>query len=168
MALMMPVRYGAEKADGEESFCCSRSTSRWTAAAGMSDCGPLNEPIESPLPDHAALRAKTQRQAMDWSLVLASQGIEPVIQQDGEGKWQLLVPAAEEAQATAVIRQYRIENRHWYWRRTVLKQRLVFDWTAGLWVLLLVMFHWLSARNPGVRTAGVMSSEAVNAGEWWR
>jgi membrane associated rhomboid family serine protease len=145
-----------------------RFTSRWTAAAGMSDCGPLNEPIISLPSEFAVLRAKTQRQAMDWALVLASQGIEPVIQQDAEGKWQLMIPAAVAAQAAAVIRQYRIENRHWHWRQPVLRQRLVFDWTAGVWVLLLGLFHWLSGRNPAVRDAGEMNSAAVMAGEWWR
>jgi len=142
--------------------------SRWTAGNNVSDCGPLNEPVELPSPGFAVLRAKTRRQAMDWSLVLASQGIEPVIQQDAGGKWQLIVPTEVETQAAAVIRQYRIENRHWHWRRMVLRQRLVFDWTAAIWVLLLVLFHWLSGRNPGVRVAGVMRSDAVEAGEWWR
>jgi len=105
---------------------------------------------------------------MDWSLVLVSQGIEHVIQPDADGKWQLMVPTEMAARASAVIRQYRIENRHWHWRRPVLRQRLMFDWAAGLWVLLVLLFHELSLRRPTIRTGGVMNTQAVEAGEWWR
>lgn len=105
---------------------------------------------------------------MDWSLVLVSQGIEPIIQPDAEGRWQLLVPVAMETQAAAIIRQYRIENRHWHWRRPVFRQHVVFDWAAGLWVLMVLLFYWMSGKNPDVRVAGMMSSQAVEAGEWWR
>jgi membrane associated rhomboid family serine protease len=134
----------------------------------MSDCGPLND-----IPEHitigpASIPAKTQRQAMDWALVLASQGIEPVIQPTPEGRWELTIPSTDEARALAVIRQYRIENRHWHWRRTVLKQRVMFDWAASAWVVVMVMFHWLRSVNPAVTERGVMDGAAVRAGEWWR
>jgi membrane associated rhomboid family serine protease len=134
----------------------------------MTDCGALNEPLEPPTPHTTTIRAKTRKQAMDWALVLASQGIEAVIQQDANSQWLLIVPASMEMGAKAAIRQYRIENRHWHWRRHFFKQHVVFDWAAGVWVLLLVLFHWLAGRNPEVRAAGVMRSDAVEAGEWWR
>ena len=40
---------------------------------------------------HAAIPVRSERQALDWSLVLASQGIEPWIQRDEEADRWLLV-----------------------------------------------------------------------------
>ena len=91
----------------------------------------LNDAAESPNPGLAALRARTKKQAQDWALALVSQGIEPVIQPDADGKWLVLVPAETESRAAAIVRQYRIENRHWHWRKRVFKQRVMFDWAAG-------------------------------------
>lgn len=105
---------------------------------------------------------------MDWALVLASQGIEPVIQTDADGKWLLLIPASLRERAESSIRLFRIENRHWHWRRQVFRQRVVFDWVAGLWVLVIVLFHWVSARHPEVTEAGVLRSDALVSGQWWR
>jgi membrane associated rhomboid family serine protease len=105
---------------------------------------------------------------MDWALVLASQGIEPVIQNEADGRWLLIIPAEQQAQAEAAIRQFRLENRHWHWRKPVFHQQAVFDWTAGVWVLVVGLFYWLSTRHPDIRTVGAMRGDALATGEWWR
>ena len=68
--------------------------------------------------DLQLIPARSRRQAMDWSLVLISQGIEAHIEYCEEtGGWALGVPVAEHEGALEAIRQYRLENRRWPWRR---------------------------------------------------
>jgi membrane associated rhomboid family serine protease len=113
--------------------------------------------------------ARSQRQAMDWSLVLASQEIECAIEQPGDGSgWGITVALADYEPALDAIRQYRIENRRWPWQQRVLKPGLLFDWGSLAWVLLLGIFFWLNANRFDLQTAGVMNSRAVAQGQWWR
>src|SRR5579864_9563258 len=66
--------------------------------------------------------AHSRRQAMDWSLVLLSQGIEATIDYSEEGAgWGLLVEAADYDKAVAAIWQYRVENRGWPWQQRVFE-----------------------------------------------
>lgn len=106
---------------------------------------------------------------MDWSLALASQGLEPVIEHIAEADaWGLSVPQAEHARALAIIQQYRIENRGWPWRREVAQPDFVFDAGSVIWVLLMGTFYWLSVADPHLKAAGLMDVAAVSQGEWWR
>jgi len=60
------------------------------------------------------ISARSRAQAMDWSLVLISQGIDSTIDQAENGAgWGLLVAAENYQNAVAAIRQYAIENRGW-------------------------------------------------------
>lgn len=114
------------------------------------------------------IAARTRRHVMDWSLVLASQGIEAVIEDDPEAGWSLVVSAHDYDRALATIRQYRLENLRWLWRRPVFKTGLLFDWTSFAWVVLIANFHWASTARPHLRTVGIMNTTAVSHGEWWR
>ena len=105
---------------------------------------------------------------MDWSLVLASQGIHPVIEHDDASGWALVIAADHHETALACIRLYRAENRRWLWRRPVFNTRALFDWGAVTWVLLTVVFFGLSESNARLRTVGVMDTTAFGDGEWWR
>jgi len=105
---------------------------------------------------------------MDWSLVLASQGIETVIHHDPDNGWQLHVAAADGERARAAIHQYRVENRRWHWRQPVLRGREVFDSTSVLWVLLTAAFFGFNSSARDFRLVGVMDSAALERGEWWR
>jgi membrane associated rhomboid family serine protease len=107
---------------------------------------------------------------MDWSLVLASQGIEHVLDQSEEGGygWALVVSEADHATARAAIQQYRLENRRWPWQRTIPRTEEVFDGLAVAWVLLTVLFYWLSNERPIIEEAGIVNGSAVAAGQWWR
>jgi rhomboid protease GluP len=116
--------------------------------------------------------ALTRRQAMDWSLVLASQGIEHLIdrnEDEGEAAgWTLSVSGADHKKALAQIRQYRLENRHWRWRQPVLQPGLVFDWSSLVWLCLNIFFFWWSETRADLRLQGMMDGAAVAQGEWWR
>jgi rhomboid protease GluP len=105
---------------------------------------------------------------MDWSLALASQGIEVFIENDPETGWALVVPAPDYDRAVATIRLYRLENLRWPWRKPIFKAGLLFDWVSVAWVLLMVNFHWVSAAHPNWRSVGIMDGAAVSHGEWWR
>jgi len=127
------------------------------------DSGP-QPPLVS---DLAPIPARSGRQAMDWSLVLVSEGIEPTIEMAPDGSWWLLVEAPDGERARTALELYQLENRRWPWRREV-RSGLYFDWGSLSWVLLLALFFGLSEGAPALRGVGLMDSAAVSRGEWWR
>jgi rhomboid protease GluP len=116
----------------------------------------------------ARIPVRSHRQAMDWSLVLVSQGIETTIDQaeDGTG-WGLLVSAQDHANALWTIRQYRLENRGWPWQQQVLRPGLLYDWGSLAWPLLACLFYSLGTRTD-LQAVGLMDAQAVARGQWWR
>ena len=116
----------------------------------------------------ARIPARTRHQAMDWSLVLASQGIEHVIEQTEKAGWALTVAESDHEAALAAIRQYRLENLYWRWRRPIFQPGLFFDWSSTAWVLLNVIFYWWSETRTDLRGLGEMNGIALVHGEWWR
>lgn len=107
---------------------------------------------------------------MDWSLVLASQGIEPVLDRLADGRgWVLWVTPDDQARAWASIRQYRLENRGWAWRRRLEWPGVLFHWGALLWCWVLVLLHWVvQGSGPRAAALGAVNSAAVGQGELWR
>ncbi len=111
--------------------------------------------------------ARTKRQVMDWSLVLASQEIETEITH--EASWRLLVAESDYQRALAAIDLYQRENRGWNWRQKFPGTGLIFHWGGIGPCLLFVAFFILSeAPNSSLRTLGINDNNAVSAGEWWR
>lgn len=107
---------------------------------------------------------------MDWSLVLASQGIEVTLdhQPDGLG-WVLIVEAARAPAALAAIRQYRLENRGWALRRQWRDLGLSFHGGALVWAGVLMAVHALNEATGGsLEWAGSMSHTVPARQEWWR
>ncbi len=123
-----------------------------------------------PLPPYldALIPAHSRRQAMDWSLVLASQGVEHTVKHDETTGWTLAIAKADHDKALAQIRLYRLENRQWRWRQPVFQPGLFFDWSSLAWVLLNILFFWWSEARTDLRTLGMMDSAALARGEWWR
>ena len=105
---------------------------------------------------------------MDWSLVLASQGIEHTVQHDEATGWSLTVAGADHEKALAQIHLYRLENQQWRWRRPIFQPGLFFDWSSLAWVLLNILFFWWSKVRDVLRTTGIMDGAAVAHGQWWR
>jgi membrane associated rhomboid family serine protease len=118
----------------------------------------------------ATIPARSRRQAMDWSLVLASQGIEAVIEHAPEsGGWMLLVEPAQCEPALAAIRQYRVENRGWLWRSRLPAGERTFHWGVLLWCWMLIVIHWLGGAEDGsLAGIGAMNDRVAATGEWWR
>ncbi len=119
-------------------------------------------------PAGAIIPARNRRQAMDWSLVLLSQGIECIFEHLEAG-WALLVGPQDFERAVAALRQYEIENPGWRWRQELPWPPVVFHWGALLWCLVLAAVHWLNTLGGMNLTAiGRMQSDAVLNGAWWR
>ncbi len=118
----------------------------------------------------AIIPARSKQEAMDWSLVLASQEIEAVIEfvPEGEG-WLLLVPPEVYERSLATIRQYKLENRRWGWRQPVEWSGLLFHWGVLLWCWVMVLFYWMAGTlGPSFERAGIMDSVLAKYGQWWR
>ena len=113
----------------------------------------------------ARIPVRSHRQAMDWSLVLVSQGIETTIDQaeDGTG-WGLLVSAQDYTNALRTIRQYKLENRSWPWQQVIFRPGLLFDWGSLAWVLLACLFYSISAQTD-LQSGGLMDGAAVAHGQ---
>lgn len=124
---------------------------------------PINPPGEL-----ARIPTRNERLALDWSLVLASQGISAVIEHHPEAGWGLLIPVSDHSRASDAIKLYQRENRRWPWQRALLKQEVIFDWAATLWLLLTCIAFQLQSTFKQFHEAGVLDSAAVARGEWWR
>lgn len=132
--------------------------------AGVSTIEP--QANAAPTEETAVIVAQSERQAWDWSLVLTSQAIEVTVRRASDGgRWQLVVPAADEVRARNMIRDWRVENRGWHWRRQIPESSLEFHWGALLWVFALVILHSLSM---DLWTPAAFRTEAVRSGDWWR
>ncbi|MDB6125970.1 MAG: Rhomboid family protein [Pedosphaera sp.] len=123
--------------------------------------------MELPL---AKIPVRSERQAMDWSLALVSQGIETTIEHPGDDNgWNLVVAAGDYENALKTLRQYRVENRHWPpWQQALPWPEIHFDWGSVVWAILLSLFYWFSANNDAFLKAGWLDIEAASHGEWWR
>src|SRR4051794_12798011 len=114
------------------------------------------------------ISARTRRQAMDWGLVLMSQGIESTIERPEEDSgWWLLVSESEYERAVQTIQQYRHENRGWPWQQELHGAPLRFDWLALGWVVL-AGFFFLLGEHVDLVSNGAMDAQAVSVGQWWR
>ena len=114
-------------------------------------------------PQVMLIAARSLSQAMDWSLVLMSQGIGAEIQQaETDSPWGLLVASEDYHNAVTAIRQYRFENRGWPWQKEVFRAGLLFDWGSLAWVILLILFYGLDAQL-GLRGAGMMNKPPLPA-----
>jgi rhomboid protease GluP len=119
---------------------------------------------------NARIVARSRKQAMDWSLVLASQDIHPIIAPPGESReWALLIDPAQYDRALSAIQQYRLENRGWSWRQEIPGGNVEIHSGALFWCLLLAFWHWVvTFAAPAFSTLGRMDSLAVRGGEWFR
>ncbi|HMJ91058.1 MAG TPA: rhomboid family intramembrane serine protease [Candidatus Acidoferrum sp.] len=114
-----------------------------------------------------SIEVQSHGTAMDWSLVLASQGIEHTIERR-EDAWMLLLASDDEPLATAAIRAYERENAT-VWRHEVKWTGLLFDWRSAFWWLFVVATFVLSMEvRPELQRAGWFDSARFMSGEWWR
>jgi rhomboid protease GluP len=114
------------------------------------------------------LEARSQAQALDWSLVLISQGIESTVMQRAEdGAWVLEVAEAESPRARESIAAYERENGT-AWRHELKWTGLLFDARAIMWYAALALFWPVMEAHPDWKDAGTVVRQSVLHGEWWR
>src|SRR5579883_1758017 len=117
----------------------------------------------------STISARSRLEAMDWSLVLISQGIESSVHQSDEGLgWNVCVSPGDYLAATEAIRIYRVENRNWGLRREVFQAGMMFDWVSIVWVALVCLLYWLNDWRVDLKTPGILDTAAVSQGQWWR
>lgn len=123
--------------------------------------------IEQP---EAVIPVRSLHEAMDWSLVLASQGLQVTIQGDEQSQgWQLVVPGDDYTAALQAIRKFRVENRPRSWPQPLAIAGMIFDWRALAWFIILVILFVLSqSQVPALVPAGIMDTALVRSGQWWR
>ena len=82
----------------------------------------MSVPLTNVIPVHG------ERQAMDWSLVLASQGIEAFIEREPESpRWLLVIHGPDFPRAVQTLRAYLTENKTRRWTRELPGAGLLFD-----------------------------------------
>ena len=114
----------------------------------------------------ATIRARTERQAMEWSLVLASQEIGVTLDRNPEdGGWRLIVDSSDEARAREVLRQFRRENRRFGFTHEVPGSDFGFDSRALLWAVSLALIFMITG---GPAESTLFDTVRVRQGEWWR
>lgn len=125
---------------------------------------PLEPPAWTRIP------VRSERQAMDWSLVLASQGIEVIIHHEPETDvWALKVDALEVERSRQILHRYRLENRGWGWHRRLVWPAVSFHWGALVWCWCLILWYWLGeGLGPRLEGVGIMDAQATLRGEVWR
>ena len=117
----------------------------------------------------AFLECRSRAQALDWSLVLISQGIEStIVQRPEDGAWLLEISGADLPRAEESIHAFERENAT-VWRHEVKGTGMLFDLRAAFWFAALALFHF-SAGQPMSELwwRGLMDREAVLHGQWWR
>lgn len=114
--------------------------------------------------------ARSLRQAMDWSLVLFSQGIESELHEAVPGSGvELRVAVEQHARCLLILEQYQRENRHRRWQRPVPRTGFFFDWQSVGWgMLMCLLFALQSTDGSLLASQGRYDSVKVHAGEWWR
>jgi membrane associated rhomboid family serine protease len=130
----------------------------------------LSTIVTEPLIQTPGIVAPSVQHAMDWSLVLVSQGIESEVHPVVEGGRAVLhVPLEEIPRARRILAQYQRENRHRRWQTTVPRVGWAFDLQVLAWGVLVTAFYILSMvdKSP-LRPLGVFDTEAVRHGAWWR
>jgi membrane associated rhomboid family serine protease len=113
----------------------------------------------------AVIRARSEQQAMDWSLVLVSQGIACALDRDPEsGGWQLALTPSEQGRALEALRLYHRESRRSRWEHALPDSELTFHAGVLIWVAVLSLVHAVGDRL----TEGTFAYAAAGRGEWWR
>jgi rhomboid protease GluP len=103
---------------------------------------------------------------MDWSLVLASQSIEHVVDEE-DGEFVLRVTPEDAARAATAIQTYEAENAT-VWRREIKWTGLLFDSRSVIWWFAVAAWFFVTDARSLVKQSGVFVASEFRAGEWWR
>ena len=120
-------------------------------------------------PALAFIETASKAQALDWSLVLISQGIDStVLRREMDEMWLVEVAPQVEQHARESIRAYERENST-SWKKELPGSGLLFDARSIIWFAALALIFWAAAGTQTHLTSnGIMDSRALAKGEFWR
>lgn len=120
-------------------------------------------------PASVLIETRSKAQALDWSLVLISQGIESVLsRREDDAMWLLEIAGEDEPSARQSLAAYERENAT-TWKTELPGSGLLFDARALFWWAAIILFYWWESRTSlDLRGVGAVDSLAVSRGEWWR
>ena len=116
-----------------------------------------------------SIPARSRNKALEWNLVLLSQGIESTTLMDpSTGEWRITAPSDQLDFVRKTLQLYERENRAWPFRRELPWIGFNFDWSVLAWIGMLSVTFLLQMR-PGsiLESAGICNAGLVRAGEWW-
>jgi membrane associated rhomboid family serine protease len=130
----------------------------------------MSQNREEPQAESSIIATRNKRQAMDWSLVLLSQGVESTVLEDPDShQWGLSVDPHQLEEAQTSIERYEWENRAWPFRHPLPWPGFAFDWTVLAWVGLIAALFFLQSRpDATIEGAGICNAGLVRSGEGWR
>lgn len=109
--------------------------------------------------------AKSKRESLDFALVLASQGIEPILVRDDRG-WGLEVEVVEHEKAGKALALYQQENPQRRWKYLPPAGTDYIHGAVVIFCGVLIAIHLL--KTPQVAEAGMNIAAKLKQGEWWR
>ncbi len=117
--------------------------------------------------EETLIAARSKREAMDFGLVLASQGLVSTVTRI-EDQWGVMVAEDDYDRSVETLRIWKNENLGWKWLNPLpTAAGKFFHWGSLAWALATVaIYFWSTA--PGIKEAGMMDSQMVAAGQWWR
>ncbi len=117
--------------------------------------------------EETLIAARSKREAMDFGLVLASQGLVSTVTRI-EDRWGVMVAEDDYDRSVETLRIWKNENLGWKWLNPLpTAAGKFFHWGSLAWALATVAIYFWSAA-PGIKEAGMMDSQMVAAGQWWR
>ena len=117
--------------------------------------------------EETLIAARSKREAMDFGLVLASQGLVSTVTRI-EDQWGVMVAGDDYDRSVETLRIWKNENLGWKWLNPLpTASGKFFHWGSLAWALATVAIYFWSAA-PGIKEAGMMDSQMVAAGQWWR
>ena len=117
--------------------------------------------------EETLIAARSKREAMDFGLVLASQGLVSTVTRI-EDQWGVMVAGDDYDRSVETLRIWKNENLGWKWLNPLpTAAGKFFHWGSLAWALATVAIYFWSAA-PGIKEAGMMDSQMVAAGQWWR
>ncbi len=131
----------------------------------------FQEPGEPRAPLALRIPTRGERQAMDWSLALASQEVPCVIHSPQEGAgWWLEIDSSDAPRALRTLRLYHQENRDRHSQTHAPDAAFpTFHWGVLLWCALMALVHLAStAPDSALAASGPFDTARTAAGDWWR
>lgn len=122
-------------------------------------------------PEVGFIEVRSKKQAFDWGLVLASQGIDFIINKsEDDSRWVIEVNLPDLTRAVNAIELYERENPE-VTKENYSKLGLneLFHPATFFWAIIIIAFFFVNAAmSDWLKSIGSVDSVLVVSGQWWR